>query len=97
MKKVNICGIPFKIKEVDVIDEETDGITQGQIIYHKAKILLKRKLPKATKKQVLFHEILHGILTQLGYCELSNDETFVQALSLALYQMFDLKKEELKT
>ena len=92
MKKIKICGVPYKIKEVDVIDEAEDGITQGKIIYSKAKILIKRKLPKELKKQVIFHEVLHGILTQLGYSEQSSDETFVQAVSSAMYQMFEFKE-----
>lgn len=92
MKKIKIGGIPFKVVEVDTIDEEEEGITQGQIIYSQAKILLKKSLPKKLKKSVLYHEMVHGILVELGYSELSNDETFVQALSQELLRMFKLKK-----
>jgi len=90
---VNICGIPYTIEEVPVIDEELDGITQGKILYSQAKILLKESLPKELKQAVLFHEIVHGILMNIGYSELAGDETFVQGLSNALYQMFKLKME----
>ncbi len=92
MKKIKIGGIPFKVVEVDTIDEEEEGITQGQIIYSQAKILLKKSLPKKLKKSVLYHEMVHGILVELGYSELSGDETFVQALSQELLRMFKLKK-----
>lgn len=91
--KIEICGIPFKIKEVEVIDEQIEGVTQGQILFSKAKILIKKKLPKKLKRQVLFHEVLHGILVQLGYNELSEDETFVQSLSVVMSQMFKMKGE----
>lgn len=91
--KIKICGVPFKIKEVEVIDEPIEGVVQGKILYSKEKILIKKKLPKKLKRQVLFHEVLHGILVQLGYNELSDDETFVQSLSVVMSQMFEMKGE----
>lgn len=91
MKKIKICGVPFKIKQVNVIDEEETGIVQGKIFNSQAKILISKRLPKKIKKRVLYHEILHGILVQLGYNELSDDETFVQSMANAMYQMFKLK------
>lgn len=93
---IKICGVPFKIEEVPVIDEELDGITQGKIIFSEAKILIKENLPEELKKAVIFHEVLHGMLMQLGYAEQSADETFVQGLSNAMYQMFDLKNYDIK-
>ena len=92
MKKIKICGVPYKIKEVDVIDESTEGVTLGQIIGSKGIILIKKNQPKEIKKSTLFHEVFHGILTSLGYDELSSNETFVQSVSIAMYQMFDFKK-----
>lgn len=92
--KIEICGIPFKIKEVEVIDEPIEGVTQGKILFSKAKILIKKKLPKKLKRQVLFHEVLHGILVQLGYNELNEDETFVQSLSVVMSQMFEMRGAE---
>lgn len=94
MKKIKICGIPYTIEEVPVIDEELDGITQGKILYTQAKILLKESLPDELKKSVLYHEILHGMLFHLGYSEQASDETFVQGLSNVMYQMFELKDNE---
>lgn len=94
MKKIKICGITFKIKEVNTIDEGEEGITQGQILYSEAKIFIKKGLPKELKKAVIFHEVLHGMLVQLGYTQLSSDETFVQSLSGLMFQMFDFKEEK---
>lgn len=91
MKKIKICGVPFKIKQVNVIDEEEIGIVQGKIFHSQAKILISKRLPKKIKKRVLYHEILHGILVQLGYNELSDDETFVQSMANAMYEMFKLR------
>lgn len=50
-------------------------------------------MPKDLKEQVLYHEIVHGILVALGYNDLGTDETFVQGFSNALYQMFKLRKD----
>lgn len=36
--KVNICGIPYKIKYKRVIQEEEPGIGEGLIIYSKQEI-----------------------------------------------------------
>ena len=96
LKKIKICGIPYKIRQVCVIDEERDGITQGLISYSKGTISIKKDMPKKIKESVLYHEIIHGILTQMGYNDLSNDERFVQALTVAIYQMFDLKEGKQK-
>ena len=92
MKKIKICGIPFKVKEVEVIDEADEGIVQGKIIYSQGKIFIKKSLPKKMKKPVLYHEVVHGILMELGYSDLATDETLVQGLSNELYRMFDFKK-----
>lgn len=92
--KIDICGIPYKVKEVSTIDEELEGVTLGKIICSKCKILLKKGLPEGLKRSVLYHEILHGILIQIGYTESSDDETFVQGLSNVLCQMFELRGTE---
>lgn len=89
---INICGIPHKVKEVEVLHEADEGITQGEIVYSQATIYIKKGLPKKLKKSVLYHEITHGILMQLGYNELASDEQFVQAFSNSLYRMFKLRE-----
>ena len=91
-KKIKICGLPFKIKQINVINEGDAGITQGEIYCSQGEIRICKRLPKRIKKRVLYHEILHGILIQLGYDDLSSDEQFVQSMSNAIYQMFKLKK-----
>ena len=92
--KIKICGIPYEIEYVPVIDEAEEGITQGKILYSQAKILIKDGLTQELEESVIFHEVLHGILMLLGYSEQSADEQFVQALSNAMWQMFDLRREK---
>lgn len=92
MKKVKICKIPFKIKEVPTIDEGVEsGIVQGKIYHSEQKILIRKSLSKKLKEQVLIHEIVHGMLVQIGYDNLSNDEVLVQNLSIAINDIFKLK------
>ncbi len=89
--KVNICGIPYKIKYKRVIQEEEPGIGEGLIIYSKQEIQIREGLAKEIEKETLTHEIIHGILTHMGRQSLSNDEEFVQGLANAIYQTFNIK------
>ena len=80
--KIKIAGMPYKVKQVDVIDEEIEGITRGAILYTEGKILIKRK--SKNKAETLMHEIVHGILVEIGRNDLTGDETFVQSMANAL-------------
>ena len=87
---INILGIDFKVKQVEVIDESNEGITEGKLLYSQGVILLKKSLPLDIKRQVLVHEVVHAILIQIGRNDLSDDETFVQTLAIAVDNTFDL-------
>lgn len=92
--KIKICGIPHTVVEMD--DKfNADSTHFGQIEYGKAEILINKNMPAEMKEETLYHEVLHGMLHHLGFYEQSNDEHFVQALSNAIYQSFDVKKEDL--
>ena len=54
---------------------------------------LNKLATEDSKKETLCHEMVHGMLTHLGYTELSHDEQFVQALGNAIYQGFEIKVE----
>ena len=90
--KVNICGIPYKIKYKRVIKESEPGICEGIIVYRKQTIYLKKRLGKEIRNETLIHEMVHGILTHIGKGELANDEEFVQLLAHCIYQSFKIKK-----
>lgn len=93
---VNICGVQHEVKKVTAINEGSDGITLGIIDHSKAEISIRSGMPSGLEQSTLFHEVLHGMLVQLGYNSLSEDETFVQGFSNAMYQMFDFKPEVIK-
>ena len=87
---VNICGIPH-----DVVYEEdkfnADAVHFGQIEYAKCRIVMNKAMPEPMQAVTLWHECLHGILLNLGYMELYNDEQFVQAMATALNQFATIK------
>lgn len=89
--KVNICGIPHNVIELE--DNFDADKHFGMIDYINTKITINKNLSPGLKKNVIMHEMLHGMLVHLGYTELSNDEVFVNSLTSALAIAFDLKNE----
>ena len=78
---VNICGVPHTVVEKeDSFDTDSHF---GQIDYCKAEIRINKNMPKEMKAETICHEMMHGILVHIGRTDLSNDETFVQALGNA--------------
>lgn len=95
--RVDICGISHEIERVLVIDESLEGVTQGKIVYSEAKILVKEGLPVNIMREVIIHEMLHGILNHIGQQELSCDENFIQALANGIYNSglyLDIKEDK---
>ena len=86
---VNICGVPHKI--IECKDNFDCDIHFGEIDYKKCTIKINEDMSAESKAESLCHEIVHGMLTHLGYINYSQDEQFVQALGNAIYQTFDIK------
>ena len=89
-KEINILGIPHTVKACE------DGFSLGdkslgEIDYSKAEIRINKDMPDVLQMQTLVHEWVHGALVLLGFNEESNNEQFVQALSVAICQTFQLK------
>ena len=93
--QVNICGISHTVEEKEDIFNANE-LHFGQIDFKKCEIYLSKESTSEVKKEALCHEMVHGILVHLGYNELSNDETFVQAFGNAIAQGFNpiLKESE---
>ena len=91
--KVNICGIPHTVIEKE---DSFDAVQKnlGMIDYGKAEIVINKASNPYIKQETLCHEIVHGILVHIGRDDLSNDETFVQALGNAINQTFSVKGEK---
>jgi hypothetical protein len=89
-KTVNICGIPHSVILCD--DNFDTDLHLGQISYASATIKINRNVSEAMQMQALIHEMLHGMLIQIGRNEESNDECFVQSLANAINQSFTVKE-----
>ena len=90
---VNICGIPHKVIEME--DNFTSDTTHlGEITYSQAEIRINKNIPNKMKKEVLCHEMIHGIFIHLGYDEYADNEQLVQQLGNAIYQGFEIKESE---
>lgn len=92
MRKVNICGIPYTVKECE--DHFDSDCHCGLIIYSECLIKINKNMHEEMKKATLCHEIMHGILLNIGREDLSNDENFVTALGNAVYATFEVKEVE---
>lgn len=92
MKKVNICGMPYTVKECE--DHFDSDCHCGLIIYSECLIKINKNMHDEMKKATLCHEIMHGILFNIGREDLSNDENFVTALGNAVYATFEVKEVE---
>ena len=87
---INICGVPHTVRLcVDEFDLDSHF---GQIEYTQALIKINQDMPEPMQMQSLCHEWLHGALVMLGFNEQSQNEQFVQALSMAINLTFDFKE-----
>lgn len=90
-KTINICGVPHKIelcKDNFSIDSHF-----GEIDYVRAEIKINEDIPEEMQMQTLVHEWLHGALVMIGFNEETQNEQFVQALSAAINQTFQIKED----
>lgn len=92
-EKVTLCGIPYRVVLCD--DSFDIDLHMGQIKYGKGEIRISNQVTPELQMQVLFHEMLHGMLFLIGRNEEAADENLVQSLSNAMYQIFRIKEESL--
>lgn len=78
---VDILGIPYEVVTEDMEDNE-----DGCISSRKQRITLREGMCDEKRAQVYLHELVHGILDQLGYADLYEDEHLVQGLAIGLHQ-----------
>jgi len=79
---------------------DNGGDLLGKIFYEDREIYLYEKLEKEEKVVTLLHEVVHGILYNMGH-EMCSNENFVTGFTENLYQvikdnqsMFNEKEEE---
>lgn len=89
--QVEILGVNYEIKELDIIDENPNVL--GQIVYQKQEIQIKKSLLKDMKNSTIIHEIVHGILFHSGKQELNEKEDLVESISSLIYQVLKSNKK----
>lgn len=80
-KRIRILGITYAVKRKKL----PDGV-DGYIVPRRQTIVLGKHLSDEKARQVLIHEVVHGILDQLGYLDLYEDERLVQGLAIGLHE-----------
>ena len=86
MREVKIFGETYEVIEQEIIDNMVEKI--GLIDHMQNKIYIKKSISEDKKKVTLIHEILHGVLSQLGFDEEHDNEHLIDSLATALYQVF---------
>ena len=89
--QVEILGVDYEIKELEIIDENPNVL--GQIVYQKQEIQIKKSLLKDMKNSTIIHEIVHGILFHSGKQELNEKEDLVESISSSIYQVLKSNKK----
>ena len=80
--KVRIGPIDYDLVEVDrLLDSGGTSKLSGHIKYTQTSVEIEVGLSEQAKVQTIWHEIIHGILTQSGLNEQSNDERLVEILA----------------
>jgi len=82
-KSINILGIQYEVQEKPIISR--DDARKGEIDFINCVISIDEALPADSKKQVLFHEVLHAVCDLLGLYDIGEDEHKVQALATGLH------------
>lgn len=82
-EEVKILGLTYKVQEVDVVNKEQ--ALWGKIDHQQQIIRIDAEISDERKGQTFLHEILHGVLAELGYFQLNKDENAVQSISATLY------------
>ena len=88
-KTFKIFSDKYTVKHYKKIDKED---SMGEHDYMKKTIKIKRDMPLEEKERTYYHELFHCLLEQLGYGDLSDNETFVDNMSSALYQVLKTSK-----
>ncbi|MDD3177137.1 MAG: hypothetical protein PHS28_05435 [Atopobiaceae bacterium] len=77
---VTILGIRYDVTRPNCTRDD------GSIDPHRQVIEVASGMSDERAGQTFLHEVIHGVLDQLGYEELYQDEHLVQGLAVGLYQ-----------
>ena len=86
LNTITVMGVDYDIEYVDVVNKEEPRF--GEVDFFNSVIKIDNSLSEDMKQVTLIHEIIHCICLGLGFYEISEDETIVQSLSTALYDVW---------
>lgn len=89
-KAFNLFGETYKVKRIVKIDRDDSW---GEFSPEKNVIKIKKGINEEQADQAYCHELVHCILTNLGYSELNEDEKFVDRIGKALHQILTSGRE----
>lgn len=69
------------------ISADDDNIYCGLIVPYRAELYVSPHFTEQTKAQSFWHEVVHGIMDEIGRPELYSDEGFTEAVSKQLYAL----------
>ena len=87
---VRIGPLTYRVREQtppEWLTNRGEGSIAGEIGYEQQTIVLSKDLMPEYKELTLVHEIVHGVLLNIGGRELLCNEPFVERISTALYQL----------
>jgi hypothetical protein len=84
MRVIKIGSSVYKIKYEEKLAENYD--LNGQINYNEKTIEIQERIAP-TKKQILCHEIMHGMLHEIGETDVG--EKFITAMGNQLYTLIN--------
>lgn len=86
LRSVRIGGMDYAVEYVQDLHDDT-GKLDGRIHHGRTTIQLDAGMSDQGMDQALLHELVHGILTQLGKQKISRDEGLVDALAYSIVQI----------
>ena len=88
-KSFKIFGLTYRVTQPVRVDNEGNW---GEHSISDRKIKVLKSLNQEQKEITYLHELVHTILDNLEYNELSSDEEFVERFSKALHQIIKTSK-----
>jgi len=88
--KLYIGGITYRIAEIErLLADDGRRKLSGNIRYDECEIRIEAGMDVQSTRQIIWHEVLHGILTQAGHCD-AIKEQIIDALA---YGIVDVLKQ----
>lgn len=90
--KLNLGSIEYNLMMKDPVETFTDKekpdedcVIAGLIVPFRAELYVSPKFEEQVKAQSFWHEVVHGIMDEIGRRDLYDDEGFTEAVAKQLY------------